>query len=57
MNVFSLFENAVLAWKDRPAVRYGDRRQTYGELADSASAFAGSLASWAWSEATGSRSS
>jgi acyl-CoA synthetase (AMP-forming)/AMP-acid ligase II len=45
MNVFSLFENAVLAWKDRPAVRYGDRRQTYGELAGSASAFAGSLAS------------
>jgi acyl-CoA synthetase (AMP-forming)/AMP-acid ligase II len=45
MNVFSLFENAVLAWKDRPAVRYGDRRQTYGELAGSASAFAGGLAS------------
>ena len=32
MNVFSLFENAALAWKDRPAVRYGERRQTYGEL-------------------------
>jgi AMP-binding enzyme len=45
MNVFSLIENAVLAWKDRPAVRCGDRRQTYGELAGSASAFAGSLAS------------
>ena len=45
MNVFSLFENAALAWKDRPAVRYGDRRQTYGELSDSASAFAGRLAS------------
>jgi hypothetical protein len=27
MNVFSLFENAALAWKDKPAVRYGDRRR------------------------------
>jgi acyl-CoA synthetase (AMP-forming)/AMP-acid ligase II len=45
MNVFSLFENAALAWKDRPAVRYGDRRQTYGELSDLASAFADRLAS------------
>ena len=45
MNVFSLFENAALAWKDNPAVRYGDRRQTYAELSDSASAVAGRLAS------------
>jgi long-chain acyl-CoA synthetase len=45
MNVFSLFENAALAWKERPAVRHGDRRQTYGELSDSASAFAARLAS------------
>jgi long-chain acyl-CoA synthetase len=45
MNVFSLFENAALAWNDRPAVRYGDRSQTYGELSDLASAFAGRLAS------------
>ena len=45
MNVFSLFENAALAWKDKPAVRYGDRRQTYGELSDLASAFVGRLAS------------
>jgi long-chain acyl-CoA synthetase len=45
MNVFSLFENAAFAWNDRPAVRYGDRSQTYGELSDLASAFAGRLAS------------
>jgi acyl-CoA synthetase (AMP-forming)/AMP-acid ligase II len=45
MNVFSLFENAALAWNDRPAVRYGDRSQTYGELSDLASAFAGRFAS------------
>jgi acyl-CoA synthetase (AMP-forming)/AMP-acid ligase II len=45
MNVFSLFENAALAWKDKPAVRYGDRRQTYGELSDLASAFVSRLAS------------
>ncbi len=45
MNVFSLFENAMLAWKDRPAVRCGDRRQTYSELSDSASAVAERLAS------------
>jgi acyl-CoA synthetase (AMP-forming)/AMP-acid ligase II len=45
MNVFSLFENAALAWKDRPAIRHGDRRQTYGVLSDSASAFAARLAS------------
>ena len=45
MNVFSLFENAALAWSDRPAVRYGDRSQTYGELSDLASAFAGRFAS------------
>jgi acyl-CoA synthetase (AMP-forming)/AMP-acid ligase II len=44
MNVFSLFENAALAWKDRPGVRCGDRSQTYGELSDSASAVAGKLA-------------
>jgi acyl-CoA synthetase (AMP-forming)/AMP-acid ligase II len=45
MNVFSLFENAALAWKDRPAIRCGDRSQTFGELSDSASAVAGRLAS------------
>ena len=45
MNVFSLFENAALAWRDRPAVRCGERRQTYGELAGSASAFAARFAS------------
>ncbi|RBP16057.1 acyl-CoA synthetase (AMP-forming)/AMP-acid ligase II [Roseiarcus fermentans] len=45
MNVFSLFEHAATAWKDRPAVRYGDRRQSYDELASAASAFAARLAS------------
>jgi acyl-CoA synthetase (AMP-forming)/AMP-acid ligase II len=45
MNVFSPFENAALAWKDKPAVRYGARRQTYGELSDLASAFVSRLAS------------
>ena len=45
MNVFSLFENAAVAWKDRPAVRYCDRRQTYGELDGSTSAFTGRLVS------------
>ena len=32
MNVFSLFENAARAGNDRPAVRYGERRQTYGDF-------------------------
>jgi|SRR5690349_7858962 acyl-CoA synthetase (AMP-forming)/AMP-acid ligase II len=45
MNVFSLFENAMLAWKDRPAIRFGAHRQTYGERSDSASAVADRLAS------------
>ena len=45
MNVFSLFENAALAFKHKPAVRYGDLRQTYGELSDLASAFVSRLAS------------
>ena len=45
MNVFSLFESAVLAWRDRPAVRHGDRRQTYAELDAATAAFAAHLAS------------
>jgi acyl-CoA synthetase (AMP-forming)/AMP-acid ligase II len=43
MNVFSVFKPAVLAWQERPAVRYGDRRQTYGELDAATAAFAAHL--------------
>ena len=45
MNVFSLFTSGALAWRDRPAVRYGDRRQTYAELHTATAAFAAHLAS------------
>jgi acyl-CoA synthetase (AMP-forming)/AMP-acid ligase II len=44
MNVYSLFENAALAWPDRHAVRYGEQRQSYAELAAAAAAFATHLA-------------
>jgi len=43
MNVFSLFANAVLAWRDRPAVRYGGLGQTYGELDEAAASFCAHL--------------
>lgn len=45
MNVFSLFEHTARAWRERPAVRYGDRRQTYGELDAATAAFAVHLSS------------
>jgi long-chain acyl-CoA synthetase len=38
MNVFGLLANAALAWGERPAVRYGDRTQTYRELSATATA-------------------
>ena len=45
MNVFTLFANAVAAWGQRIAVRYGERRWSYRELDAAAAAFAGHLGS------------
>ena len=44
MNVFALFANAAAASADRPAVRYGDRVQTYRELDAATGAVAAGLA-------------
>jgi acyl-CoA synthetase (AMP-forming)/AMP-acid ligase II len=45
MNVYTLFAKTVPASADKPAVRYGGRRQTYRELEVAATAFAEHLAS------------
>ncbi len=45
MNVFTLFANAVAAWGQRIAVRYGERRWSYRELNAAAAAFGGHLGS------------